>query len=109
MRAYILRRLAFMIPTLLGIMLLNFIIVQAAPGGPVEQTIIRLTSLDANTSGNATARMSGEGSDLAARPEAATAGRQSFYRGGRGLDPEIITKIEKMYGFDKPPSERFFT
>ena len=101
MTAYIIRRLLLMIPTLLGIMILNFAIVQAAPGGPVEQMVARLTDI---TSQDATARLSSGGSDLAARD---TANVNSMYRGGRGLDPEIIARIEAMYGFDKPPLERF--
>ncbi len=104
MTNYILRRLLMMIPTLFGIMLLNFAIVQVAPGGPVERMVASLTDI---TSGHATDRISGSGSDLAAKPLAANAG-QSLYRGGRGLDPEIIAQIEKMYGFDKPPLERFW-
>jgi microcin C transport system permease protein len=104
MTAYIIRRLLMMIPTLFGIMVLNFAIVQIAPGGPVERMVAQLTDI---TSGHATDRISGSGSDLAAKGDLANT-RQSFYRGGRGLDPEIIAQIEKMYGFDKPPAERFF-
>ena len=83
MTSYILRRLLFMIPTLFGIMVLNFAIVQAAPGGPVERMVAKLTDI---TSGvDATARISGAGgSDLAARPDPNTI--NSLYRGGRGLD-----------------------
>jgi microcin C transport system permease protein len=102
MSAYILRRILLMIPTLLGIMILNFAIVQAAPGGPVERMVSRLTDI---TSQDATARLSGSGSDMAARDSGTNF--NSVYRGGRGLDPEIIERIEKMYGFDKPPLERF--
>lgn len=103
MLAYIARRLLLMIPTLLGIMVLNFVIVQAAPGGPVERMVARLTDI---TSADATARISGSGSDLAARPDSKVS-LESAYRGARGLDPELISRIEKMYGFDKPPLERF--
>ncbi len=92
-----------MVPTLFGIMLLNFLIVQAAPGGPVEKMIASLTTLDAN-SASATARLSGGGSDLAATAPIAM---QSAYRGAHGLDPELVGKIEKMYGFDQPPTTRF--
>ena len=104
MSAYIIRRLLFIIPTLFGIMLLNFIIVQAAPGGPVEQMIVRLTDITSD----ATARVSGAGGSDTGGKEAASMRGNSTYRGGRGLDPEIIAQIEKMYGFDKPPAERFF-
>ncbi len=100
---YIIRRLLMMIPTLFGIMVLNFVIVQVAPGGPVERMVAQLTDI---TSGHATDRITGGGTDMAARLDT-TNTTQSMYRGGRGLDPEIIKQIEKMYGFDKPPLERF--
>ncbi|MBV8939350.1 MAG: microcin C ABC transporter permease YejB [Alphaproteobacteria bacterium] len=107
MTAYILRRLLLIVPTLFGIMLLNFVIVQAAPGGPVEQMIVRLTSLDA-TGANATAAISGPGSDLAGRAQTGLATQESIYRGARGLDPDLVAQIQKMYGFDRPAHERFF-
>jgi len=103
MTSYILRRLLMMIPTLFGIMVLNFVIVQAAPGGPVERMVAHLTDI---TSSDATARFSGSGGDMAAKPEVSTS-LNSVYRGARGLDPEIIEQIKKLYGFDKPPLERF--
>lgn len=96
MFAYIVRRLLLIIPTLLGILTLNFIIIQAAPGGPVEQMIAQIEGLD----GSAASRMGGGGA-----AEVRTGG--SNYRGSQGLDPELIAKIEKMYGFDKPAWERF--
>lgn len=99
---YIIRRLLLMIPTLLGIMVLNFAIVQVAPGGPVERTLAQLTDI---TSRHGTDRITGSGSDMAAKGNITST--SSLYRGGRGLDPEIIRKIQKMYGFDKPPLERF--
>lgn len=99
MLAYIIRRLLLIIPTILGILLINFIIVQAAPGGPVEQMIAKLEGFDA-ASGGATARVSGGGSEVAA------AG--SSYRGSQGLDPKLVEEIEKMYGFDKSAPERFW-
>ncbi len=103
MTAYIIRRILLMIPTLLGIMVLNFIIVQAAPGGPVERMVAKLTDI---TSADATLRISGGGSDFAAKGDFKPS-MDSAYRGARGLDPELVTRIEKMYGFDKPPAERF--
>ena len=103
MAAYILRRILMMIPTLFGVMVLNFAIVQAAPGGPVEQMVAKLTSL---TSENATARISGGSTDMAGAA-LANANVNSVYRGARGLDPEIIERIKKMYGFDQPPLTRF--
>jgi microcin C transport system permease protein len=99
MLAYIVRRLLLIIPTLLGILLINFIIVQAAPGGPVEQMIAKLEGFDA-ASGGATGRVSGGGGEVS------VAG--SNYRGAQGLDPELVAEIEKMYGFDKSAPERFW-
>ncbi len=104
MTAYIIRRILLMIPTLFGIMVLNFLIIQAAPGGPVESMVARLTDI---TSSDATSRISGTGTDFAAKPDVQAGNLQSLYRGARGLDPEIVARIEKMYGFDKPPLERF--
>ena len=94
MIAYTIRRLLLMIPTLLGIMIINFAVVQAAPGGPVEQAIARIKGTDHG----ATARFAGHGGE-------SSAGAGS-YRGARGIDPEVIKQIEKMYGFDKPPLTR---
>jgi len=102
MTAYILRRLALIIPTLLGILTLNFFIIQAAPGGPVEQMIARLQGLDVA----ATARVSGPGGDTAEKPQAAESS-SSAYRGAQGLDPDLVSRIERMYGFDKPVWERY--
>ena len=105
MLAYIIRRLLLIIPTLLGIMIVNFLIVQLAPGGPVEQMIAQLQG----EAIDATARISGGGDiqgQTGASSQAASA-VTSRYRGARGLDPEIILQIEKMFGFDKPLHERF--
>ncbi|MBT8766645.1 microcin C ABC transporter permease YejB [Pseudomonas boanensis] len=99
MLAYILRRLLLIIPTLFGILLINFLIIQAAPGGPVEQMIAKLEGFD-SAAGGATGRISGGGAEVA------VAG--SNYRGAQGLDPELVAEIEKMYGFDKPAPERFW-
>lgn len=105
MIAYIIRRLLMMIPTLFGIMVLNFIIVQAAPGGPVERMVAQLTSL---TGADATARFTGGGGDFAGKADVQANNLNSVYRGARGLDPEIVAQITRMYGFDKPPVERFW-
>ena len=106
MLAYIIRRLLLIIPTLFGIMVINFIIVQAAPGGPVEQMIAQIQGIAVE----ATARVSGSGggevSSAPARGHTGGGG-QSKYRGARGLDPEIIKEIERQFGFDKPFFERF--
>lgn len=104
MIAYITRRLLLMIPTLLGILLINFAIVQAAPGGPVEQMILKLTT--PNASG--TADRLGKAGDISAAASTSTSGAQSGYRGAQGIDPELIAEIKKQYGFDKPAHERFW-
>jgi microcin C transport system permease protein len=104
MLAYILRRLMLVVPTLFGIMVINFFIVQAAPGGPVEQMISQIQG----TAIGATERFSGSasGGEIAQRGQA-TGGEGGAYRGARGLPKELIERIEKMYGFDKPAYERF--
>jgi len=102
MAAYIFRRLLLMIPTLVGIMVLNFLIVNAAPGGPVEQLIAQLQG----TAVSATARISG-GSGEISGGSAAGHGGTSRYRGAQGLDPQLIKDLEREFGFDKPPLERF--
>ena len=105
MSAYIARRILLMIPTLLGILFVSFIVVQFAPGGPVERVIAQLSGAD--TGG--TSRISGGGGDFGprgAQPGAADAG-SSKYRGAQGLDPDFIKSLEKQFGFDKPAPERF--
>ena len=95
-----------MIPTLFGIMVINFVIVQAAPGGPVELMIARIKG----TAVEATARVGGTatGEALGARAgDAAAAEVTSKYRGARGLDPELIRSLERQFGFDKPAHVRF--
>src|SRR5262245_45253388 len=109
MAAYIIRRLLLMIPTLFGIILLNFLIVQVAPGGPVEQMIAKLQGM--NTS--ATQRFSGAGSDAGGttqlmQQQLSSSSGASKYRGAQGLDPEFIKSLEKQFGFDKPIGTRFF-
>src|SRR5689334_23534904 len=109
MTAYIIRRLLFMVPTLFGIMLVSFVVVQFAPGGPVERVIAQLSGSDTG----ATSRISGSpGGDFTARgnapPGAAADAVTSKYRGAQGLDPEFIKKLEKQFGFDRPAYERFF-
>ncbi len=108
MAAYIVRRLLLMIPTIFGIMAISFVIVQFAPGGPVERVIAQLQGTDIS----ATARISGSsGGDLAGTGTEASAGSDSLvnskYRGAQGLDPEFIADLEKQFGFDRPPLERF--
>jgi len=102
MAAYIVRRLLLIIPTLFGILLLNFMIIQLAPGGPVEQALAHMQGIAVD----ATSRIgSGEKSDISAD---ASSGSDSKYRGAQGMDPELVAEIEKLYGFDKPAHERFF-
>ncbi len=110
MGAYILRRLLLMIPTLIGIMAINFAIIQFAPGGPVERVIAQLSGTDVS----ATARISGGGSDMGGTMGEASGGGAgdsvtSKYRGAQGLDPEFIKQLEAQFGFDKPPLQRFLT
>jgi len=106
--AYIARRLLLMIPTLFGIMVINFLIVQAAPGGPVELMIARIKG----TAVEATARLGGSGSGetMTGRPtqEAPVSSEVSKYRGARGIDPELIRDLERQFGFDQPAHVRFF-
>jgi microcin C transport system permease protein len=104
MLAYIARRIALMVPTIFGILLISFVIVQFAPGGPVERVLAQLQGLDAG----ATARFGGGASDLGAAAQAAGGGADSRYRGAQGLDPKFIAELEKQFGFDKPAHERFF-
>ncbi len=91
MAAYILRRLLLIIPTLLGIMFLNFTIIQFAPGGPVEQQIAELTGIGSN----ATDRFTGGGSEAST----GSGGEGSSYRGAQGLDPEFVAELEAQFGF----------
>ena len=100
MIAYAIRRILLMIPTLFAIMVVNFFIVQAAPGGPVQQMIAKLKG---NTI-SATERVSGGSNEVAPAQQANT---DSFYRGARGIDPALIKQLVHQYGFDKPPLERF--
>jgi microcin C transport system permease protein len=102
MGAYILRRVLLMIPTLFGIMAISFVVIQFAPGGPVEQVIAQLTGQGGED------RLSGGGGDIGASNLDAGGGASSRYRGAQGLNPEFIAKLEQQFGFDKPPLERFF-
>jgi microcin C transport system permease protein len=94
-----------MIPTLLGIMIISFIIIEFAPGGPVERIIAQLNGTDTGATARIGGSNAGDFSRLA-QPGADT-GANSRYRGARGLDPELIKSLEKQFGFDKPPVERF--
>jgi microcin C transport system permease protein len=96
MGAYLLRRLLLMIPTLIGIMVINFALIQFVPGGPIEQIISQLED-----SSSATDRISGGGSEIGG------GGQSETYQGARGLPADFIKDLEKQFGFDKPPLERF--
>ena len=100
MGAYILRRLLLMIPTLLGIMVINFTLVQFVPGGPVEQILARMEG-----GGDVFGNISGGGTEMAANREGS--GNTSDYAGAQGLPQEFIDELERQFGFDKPPLERF--
>ncbi|MXW53470.1 MAG: microcin C ABC transporter permease YejB [Gammaproteobacteria bacterium] len=95
MLQYILRRLILIPLTLFGIMLVNFVVIQFAPGGPVEQAIAQFSGLNVSTTASVSTAESMGPSD------------QSAYMGASGLDPEFIEEINKHFGFDKPPHERF--
>jgi len=98
MGAYILRRLLLMIPTLLGIMLINFVLIQFVPGGPIETIIAQIES-----ESSATDRISGGGSEVSGG-----GGSSGQYQGARGLPEDFIKDLEKQFGFDKPAYERFY-
>jgi microcin C transport system permease protein len=99
--AYIIRRLALIPLTLFGIITLNFVIVQLAPGGPVERVLAQIKGMDVGAAGG----LGGGGGDLM---RAGGGGNNSMYRGAQGLDPNFIKEIERQFGFDKPPIERYF-
>src|SRR6516162_9843342 len=108
MAAYLIRRVLLMIPTLFGIMLVSFAVVQFAPGGPIERIIAVLQGAD---TGAGARTGGGAGGDFGARgqPGAGQIGDiSSKYRGAQGLDPKFIEQLEKQFGFDKPGYERFF-
>jgi microcin C transport system permease protein len=110
MSAYILRRLLLMIPTLFGILTLSFVIVQFAPGGPVEMVLAKLSGSEAS----ATSRiggggaLGGEAGGMRTQMSAGNAAINSKYRGAQGLDPKFIKKLEEQFGFDKPAWQRYF-
>jgi microcin C transport system permease protein len=97
MTAYVVRRLLLMIPTMFGIMLVAFVVVQFAPGGPVEQVIARLTGAPGDFANRGLVQGGAQVDSVSSK-----------YRGAQGLDPEFIKKLEKQFGFDKPAYERFF-
>src|SRR5438045_1720984 len=106
MTAYLARCILLMSHTVLGILFVSFIVVQFAPGGPVERVIAQLSGADTGAS----SRISGSsGGDVVARSQvgAASDAVNSKYRGAQALDPEFVKSLEKQFGFDKPAPERF--
>jgi microcin C transport system permease protein len=103
MLAYILRRLLLIVPTLFGIMVLNFVIINAAPGGPVEKVLARLRGADVL----ATARLGGARQGEAVQSSLRRAEGGGRYRGAEGLDPQLLAELQHRFGFDKPAHVRF--
>jgi len=108
MAAYILRRILLLIPTLFVIMLVNFVVLQFLPGGPVEQIIAELTGQGADITERVTQTGSSEVLESTAPQVDSGGGPRSSYRGAQGLDPEFIAELERQFGLDKPLHERFF-
>ena len=105
MGTYISRRFLLMIPTLLGIMVINFFIIQLAPGGPVEQALAELSGLKTGLAGHIAGT---SGADSVSQQDTSLkVNNPSDYRGTQGLPQELIDRIEQQYGFDKPMHERF--
>ena len=103
---YIFKRLILIIPTLLGILAVNFIIIQAAPGGPVEKAIAQIKGNDVSVTSRFTSS-GGEQLQSSQSTQLSNISQDSKYRGSQGIDPDLIKELEKQYGFDKPPLERF--
>ena len=103
---YIIKRLFLIIPTLLGILTVNFIIIQAAPGGPVEKAIAQIKGTEVSV----TERFTSSGGEQLSNNQSLKNlnTQESKYRGSQGIDPDLIKELEKQYGFDKPPLQRFF-
>jgi microcin C transport system permease protein len=107
MGAYILKRILLMIPTLLGIMLMTFAVIQFVPGGPVEQVIAKMQGTDTDSTGRISGNTGNEAGGSAQAQAGVSDGTAFKYRGAQGLDPEFIKSLEKQFGFDKPAHERF--
>ena len=111
MAAYILRRLLLMIPTVLGIMVVSFAVIQFAPGGPVEQAIARFSGTEVSAlsriTGSAGGDFAGQAGIDTTTADTSSSQPQNVYRGARGLSPAFVAQLEAQYGFDKPPLERF--
>ena len=103
---YIIKRLFLIIPTLLGILTVNFIIIQAAPGGPVEKAIAQIKGTEISVTERFTSSGGEQLSSNQSRKNFSSS--ESKYRGSQGIDPDLIKELEIQYGFDKPPAQRFF-
>ena len=103
---YIIKRLFLIIPTLFGILAVNFVIIQAAPGGPVEKAIAQIKGTEVSV----TERFTSSGGEQLSSNQSQKnfSAQESKYRGSQGIDPDLIKELEKQYGFDKPPLQRFF-
>lgn len=95
MGRYVLRRLLLILPTLFGVMVINFIVVQFAPGGPVEQALAEAAGFGSSSTATVSSAAMGPGGE-------------SGYTGSSGIDPALVARLEKQFGFDKPAHERFF-
>ena len=102
---YIIKRLFLIIPTLFGILAVNFIIIQAAPGGPVEKAIAQIKGTEVSV----TERFTSSGGEQLSSSQTRNnfSSTENKYRGSQGIDPDLIKELEKQYGFDKPPLQRF--
>ncbi|XSC43719.1 microcin C ABC transporter permease YejB [Bradyrhizobium sp. RDT10] len=107
MTAYIARRILLMFPTLLGILFISFVVVQFAPGGPVERVIAQLSGADTGGSSRISGSSTGDFAGRTPQAGASADAVSSKYRGAQGLDPDFIKNLEKQFGFDKPAHERF--
>src|SRR3954454_15353367 len=107
MAAYIARRILLMIPTLLGILFVAFVVVQFAPGGPVERVLAQLSGADTGGSSRISGSSTGDFASRTPQAGASADAVNSKYRGAQGLDPDFVKNLEKQFGFDKPAPERF--
>src|SRR5262245_65960319 len=107
MTAYLIRRILLMAPTLFGIMLVSFVVVQFAPGGPVDRVIAQLSGADTGGSSRISGSSTGDFAGRTPQAGASADAVKSKYRGAQGIDPEFIKNLEKQFGFDQTADERF--
>ena len=103
---YIIKRIFLIVPTLFGILAVNFLIIQAAPGGPVEKAIAQIKGTEVSV----TERFTSSGGEQLSGSQSQKNfnSAENKYRGSQGIDPDLIKELEIQYGFDKPPLQRFF-